>query len=45
MVYIKKMFVRSGKVQGKYVSLVCRATIDAKKRFLDASRLSDSVKK
>ena len=33
----QKMFVRSGKVQGKYVSLVCRATIDAKKRFLDAS--------
>lgn len=31
------MFVRGGKVQGKYVSLVCRATIDAKKRFLDAS--------
>ena len=33
----QKMFVRGGKVQGKYVSLVCRATIDAKKRFLDAS--------
>ena len=32
----QKMFVRSGKAQGKYVSLVCRATIDAKKRFLDA---------
>ena len=32
----QKMFVRGGKVQGKYVSLVCRATIDAKKRFLDA---------
>ena len=32
----QKMFVRSGKVQGKYISLVYRATQDARKRFLDA---------
>lgn len=32
----KEMFVRNEKVQPKYISIVCRATEDAKKRFLDA---------
>lgn len=32
----KKMFVRGKKVQGKYISVVYRATEDAKKRFFEA---------